>query len=61
MSHRTWVAAPLWVQLGVPVQLSATHQDGLDPHQLGDGEGQSEAGIGGTVQLNLACLSPGSE
>lgn len=55
---RTWVQAPLWVQLGVPVDLSTTDQDGLNPHQLGDGEGQGEAGIGGTVQLHLACLSP---
>jgi hypothetical protein len=32
----TWVQAPLWVQLGVPVDLSTTNQDGLNPHQLGD-------------------------
>lgn len=54
----TWVQALLWVQLGVPVDLSTTHQDGLNPHQLGDGERQGEACIGGAVQLHLTGLSP---
>lgn len=55
----TWVQAPLWVQLCVPVDLSTTNQDGLDPHQLCDREWQGEAGVLGAVKLYLTSLSPG--
>lgn len=55
----TGVDALLIVELAVAVQLSTTNQDDLDPDQLGDVEGQGQAGPGGAVQLNLAGVNPG--
>ena len=39
----------LCVQLTVAVHLGATDQDGLDPDQLGDGEGEREAQVLGAI------------
>lgn len=54
----TGVQTLLGVQLAVAVELSTTDQDDLNPDQLGQGEGQVEAKVGGTVQLNLASINP---
>ena len=58
---RTGVQAPLGVELGVTGELGIANGKDLDPDELGDGEGQGEAGVGGAVQLNLASVNPAGE
>lgn len=55
---RTWVDAGLGVQLSVAVDLGTADQDGLNPHQLADGEGQVEVQVAGSVQLHLSGIHP---
>ena len=66
-SSRTWVSqgsrhtrvqSSLRVALSVTVHLSATDKDSLNPHQLGDGQGNAEAQVLCTVQLHLASIHP---
>lgn len=45
----SWVYSLLSVQLSVAVDLCASYQDGLDPDQLSDGEGEGEAQVLGAV------------
>lgn len=56
--RHTWVDASSGFELAVAVDLSTTDQDGLDPNQLADGEGQVEAQVLGTIQLHLASIHP---
>lgn len=55
----TWVDAGLGFKLAVAVDLSTTNKDGLNPHQLADGEGEVEAQVLCTVQLHLSSIHPG--
>ena len=54
----TWVDAGLRVEFPVAVDLCTAHQDGLNPDQLADGEGQVEVQVAGSVQLHLSSIHP---
>lgn len=56
--RHTWVDSLLRVELSISVDLSTTDKDGLNPAELGDGEGQAEAQVLSTVQLHLASIHP---